>query len=177
MRLRIRHEQPEDIALIHVLTREAFKSMPHAAGTEQDIVDTLRAERALAVSLVAEMDDVVVGHVAFSPVTVDGMPSRWLALGPLSVKPRCQRQGVGSGLVRAGLACLTETNAVGCVLVGDPGYYSRFGFGRDERLVLADMPPAYSLALRLRPSNDAGVVRFHPAFSNPRPCSSARVHD
>ena len=104
----IRTERPLDADAIGSLTSAAFKGMVHSSGTEAAIVDALRREGALALSLVAEKDGLLVGHVAFSPVTIDGKAGGWFGLGPVSVLPAQQRSGTGSALIREGLERLKK---------------------------------------------------------------------
>lgn len=160
----IRPERAHDAAAIRALTREAFANAPHRDGTEQDVIDALRAAGALPVSLVAEEGDELIGHVALSPVELsDGSPD-WYGLGPISVAPAQQGRGVGSALMRAALAALQERNAAGCVLLGDPMYYGRFGFRANARLRLAGVPAAYFQAALLRGEWPDADVRYHEAF-------------
>lgn len=160
----IRQESPSDAAAIHMLTAAAFLDAPHAAHTEQFIVDALRKAGALTISLVAEQGEEVVGHVALSPVSISDGSTGWYGLGPISVKPELQGKGVGSLLMQAALRLLRERAAAGCVLVGDPSYYSRFGFKPEPSLVLPDVPPEYFQALLFAPSLPRGVVSFNEAF-------------
>ncbi|MDI5892828.1 GNAT family N-acetyltransferase [Halomonas rhizosphaerae] len=164
MNLVVRQELSSDAAAIHDLTRSAFLNAPHTAHTEQFIVDALRMAGALAISLVAEQEGEVVGHVAVSPVSISDSSEGWYGLGPISVKPELQRKGIGSLLMQSALRLLQEQGAAGCVLVGDPAYYSRFGFKRESSLILSDVPPEYFQALSFGPSLPSGVVTFHEAF-------------
>ena len=116
----VRPEQDGDIDAIRALTETAFKTAPHADGTEHLIIDRLRAAGALTLSLVAEVDGVVAGHVAFSPVTVSDGSAGWYGLGPISVDPSRQGEGIGGKLIREGLDRLKALGATGCVLLGDP---------------------------------------------------------
>lgn len=161
----IRDEQERDAAAIRAVTLAAFATMPYSQQTEAAIVDALRAAGALAVSLVAVDGDVVVGHVAFSPVTIDGVAAPgWYGVGPLSVRPEQQRSGIGSALMREGIARLQALGGKGYVVVGDPAYYERFGFRVIPGLTVADIPPEYVRFLALGPDWPAGVVAFHPGF-------------
>nr|WP_181701202.1 N-acetyltransferase [Chthonobacter albigriseus] len=162
----IREEAPGDRAAISSLTTAAFKDAQHKSGTEARIVDDLRAAGALSLSLVAvDKAGEILGHVAFSPVLIDGRDIGWYGLGPLSVAPARQRTGIGSALVEAGLSRLTARAAAGCVLVGDPAYYSRFGFSSEGAPTMAGVPSQYVLARRLTGSGRVeGAVRFHEAF-------------
>lgn len=153
---------------VHEVTRAAFLNAPHTAHTEQFIVDALRKAGALAISLVAEQKGEVLGHVALSPVSVSDGSAGWYGLGPISVKPELQRQGIGTLLMQTALRLLQERGAAGCVLVGDPAYYSRFGFKPDASLVLPNVPPEYFQVLRFGPSMAHGVITFHEAFSAQR---------
>jgi putative acetyltransferase len=160
----LRLETPADGAAIHRLTAEAFRNAPHTSGTEAFIVDALRNAGALTLSLVAEDAGVLVGHVGLSPVTVADGSTGWYGLGPVSVLPSHQGRGIGSALVRDALARLRAMGASGCVLVGEPAYYGRFGFKADPRLVLAGVPPAYFQALAFNGAVARGEVKFHPGF-------------
>ena len=160
----IRHEAPSDSGAIHALTLDAFRDAPHTSHTEQFIVDALRQAGALTLSLVAEVDGVIVGHVAVSPVGISDGSDGWHGLGPISVVPTCQRGGIGSMLMRRALDELHRKKASGCVLLGDPAYYSRFGFKPDLRLVLPGVPAEYFHALHIDDTAPEGIVRYHAAF-------------
>lgn len=160
--MRIGEERADDAPLIRALVRAAFTG----GGHEPDIVDRLRAAGALALSLVAVEQGEIVGHVAFSPVRIDGRDQGWLGLGPLAVRPDRQRTGIGSALVREGLGRIERMGAVGCVLLGSPAYYGQFGFVADARLMLPDVPPRYFQRLVFAGHEvPEGVVAFHPAFA------------
>ena len=161
----IRNETESDIEVIAEVTKTAFATCPYGEHTEQFIISALRAAGALSVSLVAQIDESVVGHVAFSPVTIsDGNP-HWYGLGPVSVLPQHQRQGIGMALIREGLSLLQARGAQGCVLVGPPAYYQRFGFRNLPVLTLEGVPPEYFLALPFERETPRVVVVFHSAFS------------
>ena len=97
--MRVRDEMPADAPAVAAVVRDAFAGMPYGDGSEPRIVDALRRAGATAVALVAVEGEAVVGHVVFSPVTIDGQPSGWHGLGPLAVRPDRQRRGIGSALV------------------------------------------------------------------------------
>lgn len=160
----IRFETPHDIPAIREVTEAAFEKAEHSSGTEAAIVDGLRAAEALTVSLVAEAAGQVVGHVAFSPITVDGESGHWYGLGPVSVRPDWQGKGIGSQLIREGLACLTDAGGKGCVVLGDPGYYRRLGFETDPDLRLDGVPAEYFMRLVLEGPVPKGRVAYHTAF-------------
>lgn len=167
----IRDETPADAAAIGVVTEAAFRTLAVSPHTEQYIVEALRAAGALALSLVAQADGRVIGHVAFSQVTLsDGTPD-WYGLGPVSVLPAVQRQGIGSALIRAGLARLRASGARGCCLVGDPAYYRRFGFEHAPGLRCEGVPAEYFLALSFDGRLPQGTVSFHPAFATEAPAA------
>lgn len=165
----LRDERPRDVDAIARVIVAAFAAEPQHGQFERRIVDTLRADDALSVSLVAERDGRVIGHVAFSPVSIGGEPAgaqRWYGLAPLAVSPDCQRRSVGAGLVRTGLDALRRLGARGCVVLGEPAYYARFGFAPSGDIVFPGVPPGYFLAQPLdeaapRPS---GAVRYHDVF-------------
>jgi putative acetyltransferase len=163
--MQIRDERDEDAAAISRVTAAAFANAPHSSGTEARIVAALRQAGALTISLAAVSDDGrIVGHVAFSPVQIDGAAGRWYGLGPVSVTPDLQRQGIGGKLIREGLARLAAMNADGCVLLGDPLYYSRFGFVSDPALTYGGAPNPYFQRLVLKSEPPKGDVSYHPAF-------------
>ena len=160
----IRPEQPGDEAAIRALTTAAFASTPHSGGNEAAIVDALRAADALVLSFVALKHDIIVGHVAISPVTVDGSDCGWFGLGPVSVLPDRQRLGIGTALIEAALEHLRADEAAGCVLLGDPAYYARFGFVADPALTYPGAPPDYFQCIVLAGPPAQGEVRYHQGF-------------
>ena len=162
--MEIRDERPADAAAIHDVTATAFATAPHSDGTEAAIVDRLRAAGALTLSLVAEDGGAIVGHVAFSPILIDRVGERWFGLGPVSVAPGRQRQGIGSALIVEGLARLRAEQAKGCVVLGDPVYYRRFGFAPDAALQFPGLPPEYFQCLAFDGARPAGIVSYHAAF-------------
>ncbi len=163
----IRDERTGDAAAIRAVTLDAFRDMPYSQQTEAAIVDALRAAGALTVSLVAVEGEDIVGHVAFSPVTIGGVAAPgWYGVGPLSVRPDRQRRGAGTALMKEGIAGVRRPGARGCVLAGDPAYYARFGFGGSGGLSYPGLPPTHFRVLRFGPEEDpAGIVAFHPAFA------------
>ncbi len=164
MNVMIRDETAADGRAIFEVTRAAFENHPISRQTEPYIVEALRAAGALAVSLVAEADGRVVGHVAFSPVTLSDGSQGWYGVGPISVLPECQRRGIGTALMREGLSRLRALGAEGCILVGDPAYYERFGFQSLPDLTHEGVPRENVLTLPLGRTRARGVVTFHPAF-------------
>jgi putative acetyltransferase len=164
----IRAETPADVPAIRSVVTAAFQDAPHSGGNEAAIVDALRAAGALAVSLVAEDEGVVVGHVAFSPVTVNGQDIGWYGLGPVAVLSEKRRRGIGEALIKAGLTRIEQRGARGCVVLGDPAYYGRFGFRSDPDLRLADVRADYFQRLVIDGEPLRGVVDYHPAFSEPK---------
>lgn len=163
----IRAESLDDIATIHALTAAAFANMPFSNQTEPAIVDGLRDAGALALSLVAVVDGNLSGHIAFSPVTINGKDLGWFGLGPVSVWPEKQRGGIGSALIKEGLKRLRTQGAKGCVLLGDPSYYSRFGFVSSPELTYPGPPMEYFQHLMFDSPIPAGVVSYHTAFNQP----------
>ena len=165
MNITIRDETESDINAIAEVTKKAFETLAISNHTEEFIIKALREANALVISLVAEADGKVVGHIAFSPVTIsDGSPD-WYGLGPISVLPELQKQGIGKSLMHEGLSLLRSLGAKGCVLVGDPGYYERFGFRSPSDLVVDGVPQQYFLALPFEENKPHGTVVFHEGFT------------
>ena len=160
----IRPETEADADVIHDLTLTAFKPMPFSDGTEAEIIQRLRAAGDLSISLVAEEGGEILGHVAFSPVTIDGLHDGWFGLGPISVRPERQRQGIGKALIARGLDLLNERGATGCALIGNPDIYSRVGFVGDGRLKYRDVEARYVQWLFWHGDAPCGNLEFAPAF-------------
>ena len=161
----VRPERAEDSANIHDLTRRAFAPMPFSDGDEHYLIDALREADALSLSLVAEQDQVIVGHVAFSSAfPADGSPG-WYALGPVSAEPALQKSGIGRRLIETGLDQLRSEGATGCILVGDPGYYCRFGFSVRPELSPAAEYADYFQHLPFGETDADCVIAFHPLFN------------
>ena len=163
--MNIRDEKPSDIEVITEITIVAFADCQYGNHSEQFIIHALRDAGALTVSLVAEIDGRIVGHIAFSPVTISGQNCQWYGMGPVSVRPDCQRQGIGKSLIEEGLRRLKKSGARGCVLVGDPAYYERFGFRNLPELIHEGVPPKYFLGLPFGEDRPQGIVVFHEGFS------------
>ncbi|WP_415659430.1 GNAT family N-acetyltransferase [Roseateles sp.] len=165
----IRDETAADRPVVAALLDAAFRDHPFSRHDEARILQRLGERGALSLSLVAcdPASGEPIGHVAFSPVRIAGQDLGWLGLGPLAVRPECQRQGVGRLLVQAGLARLRAAGAAGCVLLGDPAYYARFGFRAEPGLVLPGVPATHFQALRLDAARalPAGAVGYDDAFS------------
>lgn len=161
----IGNETRSDIQAISDVTKAAFETLAISGHTEQFIIDALRNSNALTISLVAVSGKKVVGHIAFSPVTVSDGSLGWYGLGPISVLPELHRQGIEKALILEGLSSLKSLGAKGCLLVGDPGYYERFGFRSPPDLVIEGVPQENVLALPFTESNTFGTVVFHDAFA------------
>ncbi len=162
--MRICAETPADIHAIFALTQEAFRDHPHSQQTEGAIINALRAAGALTLSLVAHEDGRAVGHIAFSPVVISDGSTDWYGLGPVAVLPAMQGRGIGAALIQAGLDQLQARGAAGCVVMGDPAYYQRFGFETTPALTYPGVPPEYFMAqVFTRPAR--GRVDYHAGFA------------
>ena len=164
--MRIRLEHSRDIAAVRAVNLAAFETP-----VEADLVEALREQASPVVSLVAEDVTGIVGHILFSPVTLDGLPHpAVMGLAPMAVLPARQRQGIGVSLVRKGLERCRQTGAGGVVVLGHVEYYPRFGFVPASRFGLRcqyDVPDAAFMALELLSgafAGRSGTVRYHPAF-------------
>lgn len=164
MNINIRQETASDVSDIRVLIKTAFLSASHTSHTEHLIVDALRDSGNLTISLVAEVNGQIVGHVAISPVAISDSSQNWYGLGPIAVIPEYQGRSIGSQLVEQALGSLRDRGASGCVLVGNPEYYSRFGFKAEPSLVLPNIPPEYFQAISFGAQIPNGIVSFHESF-------------
>jgi len=160
----IRNETDADVSVITEVTVAAFKTLEISNHTEQFIIEALRVAKALTVSLVAEVDGHVIGHIAFSPLTISDSTRNWYGLGPVSVLPSYQRHGIGKALIREGLSRLKDMNAQGCCLVGHPDYYRKFGFKNMPGLMHEGMPQEVFFALSFDGHTPQGTVTFHEGF-------------
>ncbi|MEM8919215.1 MAG: N-acetyltransferase [Pseudomonadota bacterium] len=160
----IRGEKKSDEAMIYEITTRAFAPMPFSDGNEQDLIDRFRKSGALEISLVAELEDAIVGQVTFTRAfAADGSPG-WYALGPVAVEPELQGQRIGEELIEAGLAELRKRAAAGCILVGNPDYYRRFGFRGFPELRPERQPAEFYQILPLDVAEPDVVIEFHPLF-------------
>jgi putative acetyltransferase len=160
----IRPETEADHAAIHDVTERAFAPMPYSDGDEPHLIGKLRAAGALSLSLVAVRGGIVIGQISFSPAFAADSSPGWFALGPIAVEPKYQSCGVGGRLIRAGITWLREQDAAGCVLVGNPAYYSRFGYRPFPALTPKGEPAESYQILPLRVLEPVVIVGFHPLF-------------
>ncbi len=159
-----RNENPSDIEAIAEVTKVAFEDHPFSQQTEHFIIRDLRAAGALTISLVTEVDGRVVGHIAFSHVTISDGTTNWYGLGPVSVLPDFQGRRIGTALVNNGLALLKSMGSKGCALVGLATYYDRFGFKNHPQLIHEGIPQEVFVAKSLFGRVPSGTVEFHQAF-------------
>jgi putative acetyltransferase len=164
--MRIRQERRDDYPLVRAVNRAAFET-----SAEADLVDVLRVRAHPVVSLVAEENATIVGHIFFSPVTLGVEPALTLAgLAPMAVAPACQRRGIGSALVKTGLDACRQVGFRAVVVLGHAGFYPRFGFAPASRFDLKstyDVPDDVFMAVELVDGalrGKSGIVRYHPAF-------------
>lgn len=168
LHLVIRDEAAGDEGPIDDVLHAAFRDHPFSRQNEAAIVQSLRRDGALRLSLVATVDGAVVGHLAGSAVRVQGQHAGWCGLGPIGVLPGRQRAGIGSTLVRSALRRLAGRGVPGCVVLGDPAWYGRFGFAAHPGLVLPGAPGSHFLALALAGPLPQGEVAYPAAFAAPR---------
>lgn len=160
----IRKERIIDIEAITEVTIAAFKNHSISNHTEQFIINALRDAGVLTISLVAEITGQIVGHIAFSPVTVSDCTTGWYGLGPVSVLPDYQKQGIGKSLINEGLSLLKDMGGLGYTLVGDPNYYKRFCFKNYPELIHDGIPQEFFLVLPFSEKIPKGIVVFHEGF-------------
>lgn len=160
----IRNERPSDIEVITDITVAAFEACSFSEQTEHKTIHDLRLDGALSLSLVAEIDGRVVGHIAFSSVTISDGTLSWHGLGPVSVMPDYQGRGIGTKMVNRGLDLLKSMGSNGCALVGLPTYYRRFGFRNHARLIHEGVPQEVFVAKSFSGQVPCGTLEFHQAF-------------
>jgi putative acetyltransferase len=163
--LTIREENTSDAQPIHAINKAAF-----GHPDEADLVDQLRAEGAVLLSLVAELEQQIVGHILFSRMSIEttagSIPA--VALAPVAVLPDCQRQGIGKQMIRHGLELLRERGERIVIVLGHPEYYRQFGFSTEKAHSLqSPFPPEAYMAIELVPGaleDIRGRVRYPAAF-------------
>lgn len=160
----IRNEKPSDVDAITEIVEAAFEDSPFSHQTEPLIISDLRADEALTLSLVSEVDGRIVGHIAFSSVTISDGTTNWHGLGPVSVQPEYQGRRIATALVNSGLAKLKSMCSKGAVLVGLPAYFSRFGFWNFPQLIHEGIPQEVFVARSFDGRMPCGTVEFHQAF-------------
>ena len=166
MLIEIREERPDDVAAVRNLNRRAF-----GQDQESNIVDALRANGAALLSLVATLDDRVVGHIMYSPLTIGGNVTG-AALGPMAVLPEHQRQGIGSKLVKVGNQKLKDAGYPFIIVVGHADYYPRFGFKRANEHGITcewDLPDDVFMLLVLdqaKMESVSGLATYRHEFSS-----------
>lgn len=164
--LHIRPETEADVEVVRDVVTQAFAGVEHSDGSEPAIVDALREAGALTVSLVAEQDGVVIGHVAASPVRIGETAAGWYGIGPVAVHPDQQGRGIGSALMEQVVDTLRVAGAAGAVLLGEPAFYTRFGFRQVPGLSYPGAPAEYFLALPFTDTPPpAGAASYHEAFN------------
>lgn len=162
--LTLRRERPEDIPGIRSVVSEAF-----GRSGEARLVDALRTAGALSLSAVADLGDRLAGHVGFSPITIGGAHQA-LALAPVAVAPKYQRQGIAAALIRWSLAECQKLQCHIVVVLGEPAYYRRFGFTSASAYGIScpfPVPDESYMVLELQPraARDVqGVVKYRPEF-------------
>jgi putative acetyltransferase len=164
----IRLETAADHQAIFELTRDAFAPMSFSDGSEPDIVNQLREDGDLTLSLVAEQEEII-GHVAFSPARISNADGVWYGLGPISVRADKQRQGIGTKLAQTGLEMLRDMGAAGCVLTGNPDVYRPMGFSNEHALTYSGLNPKFILYYSFDGTLPVGEINFADALEEDHP--------
>ena len=160
----VRRENRLDQKAIAEMTKRAFAPMEYSDGDEQDMINTLRESGRLSLSLVVEHQGAIAGYVAFARMVIGDQPTDWYSLGPIAVEPRLQKRHIGTELIHAGLDQLRTIGVLGCVLVGDPNYYHRFGFVVTPKFVPARQPAEYFMINAFLGGEPPVGFDFDPAF-------------
>jgi len=170
----LRPETVSDIRGVHQLNRRAFSESELGYGGEAELVDRIRSSEKATLSLVAEQDGRVVGHILFTSVEIDGseLEIEGASLGPMAVVPELQGQGIGTRLVNEGLQRLKERGVPFVAVLGHPEYYPRFGFQPSAqfgvRCEFEGVPAEAFMLVALDPKVPIpdGVARYLPEFSD-----------
>ena len=164
----IRAEERRDWAAVHAVNVSAFETP-----AEANLVDALREQAQPLVSLIAEDNGAIVGHIMFSPVSLSGHPAlKTVGLAPMAVAPEHQRKGIGSALVRAGLEQCRQLGFGAVVVLGHPAYYPRFGFLSSRCFGIGceyEVPEEVFMVVELQADflrGASGKIKYHSAFSN-----------
>jgi len=160
----VRGETSLDAKSITDVTIAAFKPLEISNHTEHHIIEALRDAKALTMSIVTEVRQQLVGHIAVSPVTISDGTTGWYGLGPVSVLPEFQKQGIGKALIKEGLSQLKSRSAKGCCLVGHAEYYKQFGFINNVTLSIKNIPTEVFFSLSFDGVYPTGTVSFHEGF-------------
>lgn len=165
----IREERPGDEAAIHDMVRRAFIGHPYSDGDEQDVIDRLRADGDLLLSLVAELDGAIIGQITYSPALLANGGEGWVVLGPVAVDPAHQGKGLGRALIEAGEAVMRKRGMKGITVLGDPAIYARFGFATYTPMWLAGELGEFFQVKSLGGPIPAIEQRYVRAFDPPAP--------
>jgi putative acetyltransferase len=161
----IRGQEWRETRRISRVIKRAFAGHPHSDGREAEIYEHMFSCLDADVSLVAAASfGRIVGHVLCTEVKIEGEYRQWAGLGPVSVLPRWQGRGIGSALIERALAALQQDDWHGCVVLGDPGFYGRFGFAHDPNLLYPGPPPEYFQRIVFSGAAPNGVVSYAPIF-------------
>jgi putative acetyltransferase len=160
----IRKEKSTDAEAISKITIAAFENHPISRQTEHFIINSLRSAGVLTLSMVAEIDSQIAGHIAFSPIAISDGTTDWYGMGPVSVLPDHQKKGIGKALINEGLSLLRGMKGQGCALVGPPEYYKKFGFKNCPEMIHEGIPQEVFLVLPFTEKMPKGIVTFHEAF-------------
>jgi putative acetyltransferase len=175
LHVKIRGEKPGDEAAIRELTKRALEGSEFGYNGEAGLIDELRSQNAATISLVAEVSDQIVGHILFSPATIDleDHCSKGLGLAPVSVLPEFQRRGIGAKLVEAGLEIAASSDCEFVIVLGHPEYYPKFGFATASASNVGcefeGVPDeAFMIRWFKQPASvdDRVVAKYHSVFSS-----------
>ena len=164
--MNIRHEQPKDYTAIRLINLAAFET-----DDEAKLVEEIRKKVPEMISLIAEKDEQILGHIMFSPAKCNHCPTVKIAgLAPMAVLPEYQNSGIGSKLIKAGLAACKNSGYLAVIVLGHPNYYPKFGFIPSVNYDLTceyDVPPEVFMVLELQKDilkSCKGILEYHPVF-------------
>ena len=160
----IEDERLGDVAAIRALTLDAFDGKPFSDGDEADVIDRLRADGDLLLSLVVRDGDSVIGQVTYSKAVLANGDAGWMVVGPIAVEPSRQGEGIGRALMEAGEAAMRALGAKGITVLGDPKLYARFGYVQHTAMTLDGELGEYLQVKSFGATIPATTISYKPAF-------------
>jgi len=160
----IREERPGDEAAIRAMTERAFAGHPYSDGEEANVIDRLRADGDLVLSLVVTEGEAIIGQATYSAAKLSNGEEGWMVIGPIAVDPSQQGRGIGRALMDAGEAAMKRRGAKGITVLGDPALYAKFGYKRYTPIRLEGELGEYLHVKSFGAAIPVATISYEPAF-------------